>query len=225
MKLIVYGDFNCPLSYAASARVDVIHEQRFASVEWRAVEHDPSIPADGRRLDTRFAEVTNRQIATIKSRLRPRESLSLRVPPFQSNTAAATVAYANAPAETSNEVRRRLFRAVWAVGRNVSDPAEIARITRLPPVGTTDRVAYWRRSWLGLERPEVPILLLHTGYVVRGLVALACLGRLAFTGSLPYRPWAQFRSDILNGSRLDDLGPPPNEATSRRGSCPLKPGT
>jgi DSBA-like thioredoxin domain len=225
MKLIVYGDFNCPLSYAASARVDVIQEQEFAAVEWRAVEHDPSIPTGGRCVDTQFAEATNRQIAAIKSRLRPGDSLPLRLPPFQSNTAAATVVYANAPAETSNKVRRRLFRAVWVLGRNVSDPVEVAHITGIPPAGTTDRVAYWRRSWLGLERPEVPILLLHTGYVARGLVAVACLRRLAFTGSLPYRPWTEFRSDILNGSRLDDLGGPRNEATTRRRSCPQDSGT
>jgi 2-hydroxychromene-2-carboxylate isomerase len=210
VKLTVYGDFNCPLSYAASARVDVIHEQRFAAVEWRAVQHDPTIPTGGCRVTTQLAEAMTRQIAVAKGRLRASESLSLRLPPFQSNAAAATVAYANAPAETSNEVRRLLFRAIWAVGRNVSDPAEVARITRIPPAGTTDRVAYWRRSWLGLDRLEVPILLLHTGYVARGLVALACLGRLAFTGALPYRPWAEFRTDILNGSRLDDLGAPPN---------------
>ena len=43
MKLVLYGDFNCPYSYLASTRVDVLLERQIAEVEWRAVEHDPAI--------------------------------------------------------------------------------------------------------------------------------------------------------------------------------------
>ena len=38
-KLIVYGDFNCPFSALASARVGYLERHGFADVDWRAVEH------------------------------------------------------------------------------------------------------------------------------------------------------------------------------------------
>lgn len=213
MKLTVYGDFNCPLSYAASARVDLIHERGLASVEWRAVEHDPSIPAAGRRVEAQLAAAMQRETVVIQSRLRPTESLPLRLPPFQPNTAAATVAYADATPDMSDAVRRRLFRAIWVSGLNLNNAYDVARVTGVAAGTPTERVAHWRRCWLGLERPVVPILLLHTGYVARGFVALACLGRLAFTGTLPYRPWGEFRREILDSSRREDLGRPVTEST------------
>jgi STAS domain len=69
----------------------------------------------------------------------------------------------------------------------MSNPVDVRRITRLSTLGTSERAIYWRRCWLGLESPAVPMVLLHTGYVARRFVALACLGRLASTASLPYR--------------------------------------
>jgi hypothetical protein len=95
----------------------------------------------------------------------------------------------------------------------LSNPHDVARVTGFSAGSPTERVAHWRRCWLGLERPVVPMLLLHTGYIARGFVALACLGRLACTGTLPYRPWAEFRHEILDSSRLADLGRPVTEST------------
>ena len=197
MQLTVYGDFNSALSYLASARVDVVLERQLAAVEWRAVEHDPTVPGGGCRVDTGLLQALRADIAGIGSRLRPGEALPLRVPVFVSNTAAATAAFASAPAEIASEVRRRLFREVWSEGRNVSDAAVVETLTQIHVRGLPEHAARWRESWLGLEEARVPMLVLHTGYVARGSVAVACLGRLAFTGSLPYRPWAEFRADVL----------------------------
>lgn len=51
MELVVYGDFNCPYSCLASARADILVERGIAAVEWRAVEHDPSIPMPSEPVD------------------------------------------------------------------------------------------------------------------------------------------------------------------------------
>ncbi len=50
LKLIVYGDFNCPFSALASARVGYLERNGLADVDWRAVEHAPDIPSEGRDL-------------------------------------------------------------------------------------------------------------------------------------------------------------------------------
>jgi hypothetical protein len=198
MQLTVYGDFNSALSYLASSRVDAIVEQQLAAVEWRGVEHDPTVPAGGRRVDSNLRAAMEADVAEIRSRLGPGESLPLRIPPFVSNTAAATAAYAGAPVEVADDVRRRLFREVWVEGRNISGPDVVEAVTRFTVSALPEQGRRWRESWRGLERAAVPMLILHTGYVARGTVAVACLGRLAFTGSLPYRPWAEFRSAVLD---------------------------
>ena len=40
MPLIIYGDFNCPHSYLAGQRADLLSRSGAASVDWRTVEHD-----------------------------------------------------------------------------------------------------------------------------------------------------------------------------------------
>src|SRR5438309_11493539 len=51
VKLVIYGDFNCPFSALASDRAARLEATGRVVVEWRAVEHDPSIPAEGRPVD------------------------------------------------------------------------------------------------------------------------------------------------------------------------------
>lgn len=46
-RLTIYGDFNCPYSYLASMPVDGRTERGLAVVDWRAVEHDDSLPGIG----------------------------------------------------------------------------------------------------------------------------------------------------------------------------------
>jgi hypothetical protein len=95
---------------------------------------------------------------------------------MRSNTALASEALAAAGAD-SHRMRRRLFAAVWAEGRNVGDPAELDRL------GATRRNAEIARGWQhefdALERPITPTLVLSDGYTSRGLGALSRLADLA----------------------------------------------
>ena len=66
MKLVVYGDFNCPLSYLASVRVDAIHAAGLAAIDWRAVERDSGIPDHGRRYDRELADAVDHDLAAVR---------------------------------------------------------------------------------------------------------------------------------------------------------------
>ncbi|MGH3198227.1 MAG: hypothetical protein ACRDNT_20450, partial [Streptosporangiaceae bacterium] len=64
MKVIVYGDFNCPYSYQASQRSEGLIRAGLARIDWRAVEHDRGLAVTGTRseadrsgLDSDLAEV------------------------------------------------------------------------------------------------------------------------------------------------------------------------
>src|SRR5690606_38077200 len=72
---VVYGDFNCPYSRLASARLAVL-EDRGEPVEFRAVEHDPAIPGEGIRVVGEVEEELQRELAQIRGMLGPDERRS-----------------------------------------------------------------------------------------------------------------------------------------------------
>lgn len=179
MKLVVYGDFNCPYSGLASARADTLVDQCVADVEWRAVEHDPAIPVPSEPVEGDLVALLDREVAEVRSLLRPGEEFPLRRPPVRPNSAAAVAAFAAAGPERSRELRRRLFRALWFDGRDTGDPAVLAELGADEAADAPGRVVAWRHDWLSLDRRLVPLLVLPDGYVSRGLGALGRLADLA----------------------------------------------
>lgn len=170
MNLRIYGDFNCPFSRLASRRAARLEATGSASVEWRAVEHDPAIPPAGEPMTTELAAEIERELDQVRGLLRPGESVELTLPPRRPNTAQATAAYAACPEEQRRAVREALFDALWAQGLDIGDTEVLAG---LGLVGSDDGLAAtWRAEWLGLERPIVPVMVLPDGRVSRGLGAL-----------------------------------------------------
>jgi predicted DsbA family dithiol-disulfide isomerase len=178
MKLIIYGDFNCPYTCLASVRADGLLARGLAEVDWRAVEHDPSIPAPSEIADGDVAAMLGREVAEVRGLLRIGEMFPIAPPPVHPNTATAVAAFAGAGPANSDALRRHLFAALWFDGRDIGDPAVVEALcgegVRRPAPVVTD----WREAWLGLERPMVPMLVLPDGYVSRGLGALARLADL-----------------------------------------------
>ncbi len=182
MRLIVYGDFNCPYSCLASARVDRVLADATAEVEWRAVEHDPTIPVPSLTVEGEVETMFEREVAEVTDQLAPGEELPIRRPLVRSNTRAAIAAFASANATVAHALRRRLFAAYWYDGRDIADLSELEALGAAACRGGYERAARWRAEWLGLERTVVPILVLPDGYVSRGLGALARLGEFADNG-------------------------------------------
>jgi predicted DsbA family dithiol-disulfide isomerase len=174
--LVIYGDFNCPYCALASARADLLIESGSHDISWRAIQHDTMIPKDGEPLGTDAVEKLAAEVAQVFDISAHDLRLRLVVPRTRSNTALASEALAGEGA-SAHRLRRRLFAAVWAEGRNISDAA------MLDSLGASRRNADVARAWQGefesLDRPITPTIVLPDGCTSRGLGALSRLEALA----------------------------------------------
>ncbi|HVB45240.1 MAG TPA: DsbA family protein [Streptosporangiaceae bacterium] len=128
MRVIIYGDFNCPYSYLASQRADRLIRGKIAQVDWRAVDHDRRLPVTGTRSDA-GRELWDDELAEVAGLALPAEDVPAVAPPVISNTDAAVAAYAEAVTDgIADELRRRMFRAIWAQGRHISSAYEVRRL-------------------------------------------------------------------------------------------------
>ncbi len=154
MNVIVYGDFNCPYSYLASQRADLLDRAGAAAVDWRAVEHDRGLPLTGIRPDDDRA-AWDRELAEVASLAWPGEHGPAGPPAMISNTRAVVAAYAEAVSDgVAGELRRRAFRAIWVDGLHLSSAYQVRRLITAvmwPQEYSSDRLA----------SPDVPSLLLR----------------------------------------------------------------
>jgi hypothetical protein len=174
-RLVVYGDFNCPYSALASARVARLEESG-VEVDWRAVEHDAAMPPEGVEVAGKVRQALERELDEIRGLLNDDEEDHLGLPDHRPNTARVTAGYAAASPADRPDLRRALFAAVWQQG----DPDRVAQIGS----GDTESVtaAGWRREWQALPQQVVPTLVEADGRIspgVDGLRRLALLQREA----------------------------------------------
>jgi hypothetical protein len=184
--LILYGDFNCPYSYLASARADHLVARGLVTLEWRAVEHAPSIPKTGWAVAGEVAEQLRHEVQEVMT-LATDTPLPLRLPPVLPNTAAAALALAGTEPADAPGVRQRTFAALWAHRRDIGDPAVLSTITGGREGWKPDVAAHWQGAWLGIDEPAVPLLMLQTGIVLRGLDALERLDVIGAGGLIERR--------------------------------------
>ena len=188
MNVIVYGDFNCPYSYLASQRADLLSRAGVA-VDWRAVEHDSGLPVTGSRSD-RDRAMWDRELAEVASLALPGEHVPDRPPVLVSNTAAAVAAYAEAVSDgVAGELRRRLFAAIWVQGLHLSSAYEVRRLitgVMWPQEGITDRLASPEFPSLLLRDPDMARIVRRSG----GTIAPDG-GPLTTTGWRRIRQWRQ----------------------------------
>lgn len=147
MRLIIYGDFNCPYSYLASQRASALRRLGHR-VDWYAVEHDPRLPVTGTPGAVDAAR-WKAELAEVAGLALPGEHAPTAMPDLISNTYAATSAYAESLTDgIAERLRRDLFRAIWVRGAHLSSAYDvrplIAALTN-PPVDV--------RARLGLEHP------------------------------------------------------------------------
>jgi predicted DsbA family dithiol-disulfide isomerase len=185
VHLVVYGDFNCPYSYLASARADVLRSQSRADVEWRAVEHDPAIPRPSRPVDAELASTLGREVEEIRALLRPDERLPIAVPRVHANTASAIETFGATPIRARHELRRRLFAAYWSEAADIGDPSLVSAIAGAFDARASTDTRAWHRAWTSFDEPMVPMLILPSGEALPGIRALAWLGDVTEHGVDP----------------------------------------
>lgn len=106
----IYGDFNCPWSYLAFRRAQVLATGGVA-VDWRAVEHLPRLPR-GRASGP--PDALRDEMEEVLSKLPADGELSCELPGFLPRTAPAVAAYAEGyVAGVAAPVAGVLFESFW----------------------------------------------------------------------------------------------------------------
>jgi hypothetical protein len=201
MSMVVYADFSCPDCYLASRRVDALRAAG-VEVDWRSIEHQPSMPVGGHRVSPAVRDGLSERFAELTRLLLPGEALPWAMPGSVAKTEAAVSAYAESyGAGVGDDVRRLLFGLYWLEGADIGSPI----VLRTPLAGpilrghspadplresgyavsvdrgpiTTDayrRIRAWRSEWRELGSPELPTVLCD-GATLTGLDAVRRLGK------------------------------------------------
>jgi len=182
MELVVYGSFNCPYSLLASMRVDRLGELGVADVEWRAVVHDPDIPIQGEPVLGELAALFDRELEEIRGLLRGEETYEATPPAVQPNTTLAVAGFSAMTGDDADRLRARLFDALWVRHLDIGD-AHVLRGLVCPVPTLSPTAEQWRSEWLGFDRPVVPMLVLPSGTMSRGLGALKRLADFGLDGA------------------------------------------
>lgn len=198
-RVTLYGDFNCPWSYLAFRRAEVLAAGGL-DVDWRAVEHLPGLPHGHASAPSAGLR---EELERVMDMLLPDEELPHGLPGFLPRTAPAIAAYAEGHvAKVAAPVARVLFESYWVHGIDVGDvyvlrtllinqlrdSASPSRAIREwgAPVAVTGApmsteacrlIEDWSEQWHRLGRHIVPVLQLPGGAEpIRGIAAVEWLG-------------------------------------------------
>ena len=158
MKVIVYADFNCMSCYLASQRADRLTREGTAEVDWRAVEHLPRLPVTGYKPRPERLSRAARPGRTTWPKPRGSRCPAERRPAGppagdQQHQGGGGRPTPRRSPTIQDRLRRRLFEAIWARGRNLSSAYDVRRAvtacTGRPP------------RYPHLISPDLPIPLLH----------------------------------------------------------------
>ena len=201
VNIVLYGDFNCPFSAVANSRAARLAAAGTVEVEWRCVEHDPSIGPCEAPLTDLQRSAFEAELDQIRELLTDDEPDRFRVPSRRLNTRDLNRIYAETPVTQRAALRAALFDAYWWDDIDLTDVAVVAAIvdgltrdgdTNGPEMRPGARVAArdvaaWQQQWRDLAHSIVPAMVLPDGYISRGLGALARLAGLSVSVPSPRR--------------------------------------
>ncbi|MEQ9162440.1 MAG: DsbA family protein, partial [Ilumatobacter fluminis] len=136
--LVVYGDFNCPYSALASERAARLERDGAAQVDWRCVEHDPSIGPDEFPMTGAHHDQYATEIEHVRALSSDGEADGFRVPSRRLNTRDINHTYASADSVRRAALRQTLFAAYWIRDLDVTDDAVIESLIADVPSSLSD---------------------------------------------------------------------------------------
>ena len=168
----VYADLNCPYCYALNERFEQLGVE--PTVEWRAIEHDPSVQSSACSFEE--LDLLTSEIASVRRRA---PEVDIATPTFRPNTAHVNrvlVTASRADAQRARRLRTALYRALWRDGEDISDPAVIDRhlgavgFDSLPPLHSVDSLLdAWQSQWEeGEFSKRIPSTVSSSGRVLVG---------------------------------------------------------
>ncbi len=177
---LVYSDPNCPFCYATEERLHAIGAAEL--VEWRGVPHAPDLPVPMVRDEPRGGVDLTREVAVVRRRA---PDVPIEVPAGKPSTRLAiewAAAALTADPAAGRAFVRRLYRAVWTAGADLSDPSVLTTLadsSGLPGLGpgldARQTATDWRIAWQATGLPGVPQLVRRDGQIVYGLADTAVL--------------------------------------------------
>ncbi len=150
-KNVVYGDLNCPYSYALHAKLK--HMKVLDQVEYRFVEHAPDLGLYGNRPEI-LTELAN-DVFAVRSLA---EEVPLALPPERPDSRFAILCIIAAKMVDENKASKLLslfYTALWVDGKDISCPSTIFKCieeAELPlelevDEGCEEQLDNWQDQW------------------------------------------------------------------------------
>ena len=190
LDFTVYADFNCPFCYALNERLFALElEDR---VDFRLVQGYPDAARD--EIDLGLLSELTMTVAEVRRRM---PSVEINVPIFRPNTAPPTALVYKISGEDpfqAARLRRRIFRALWVDGQDISDADLLASLLlELDIEMSSNRVRLdnaelmaWQSEWANntvFDR-NLPIIISESGETVIGSMREPELDAFLESGSL-----------------------------------------
>jgi len=185
----VYGDFNCPFSYALNERLFALNlEYR---VDFRMVQHAADVHSEQVNLEVLSALTT--EVAEVRRRA---PSTEINVPMFRPcSAAAAALVYTICRLDPIEAVqlRRRIFRAFWVEGQDISKPGTLAALLldmglelASPYPLSNEELSTWQSEWANNTEFDgnLPVVISENGETVVGFLLEPELDAFLTSGSL-----------------------------------------
>lgn len=170
---LLYGDFNCPFCYALHER---LHEMQLLDrCEWRGVQHAPHLPRPMKAWQGSFVAELRHEVALVQ-RLAP--GLPLALPAGKPNTRQAierAVQLLRRDRPQGMEYVRRVYRAFWCNGQDISDQAVLTQLVEGLGEGEADEqnrrmAGEWESAWHQTGQAGVPLIVSPQGDLLVGCV-------------------------------------------------------
>lgn len=157
----LFSDFNCPFCYALHERLHGL--QLIDRCAWQGVEHAPYLPVPMQPWRGSLGAELRHEVGIVR-RLSP--DLPLELPVGKPNTAhaiATAAAMLAGDRDAGMSLVRKIYQAFWVEGRDISNDAELARLSGTAPSRQSTATSMaaprkWVEAWEATGQAGLPLI-------------------------------------------------------------------